>query len=97
LDAKLEKSFTIGSMKLVAFLRGINILNLKSYDGVFRQTGRPDTDGWLNTTAGKNMLDTMGDYKQDYINWYYASLNSCGATGRWQAPRQIRFGLRLEI
>lgn len=97
LDAKLEKSFTIGSMKLVAFLRGINILNLKSYDGVFRQTGRPDTDGWLNTNAGKNMLETMGEYKEDYINWYYASLNNCGATGRWQAPRQIRFGLRLEI
>jgi hypothetical protein len=83
---KLEKTFTLGSLKMVAFLRGINVLNLKSYDGVFRQTGRPDTDGWLNTTAGKAYLEGMGDYAADYEKWYYAILNSCGATGRWQAP-----------
>jgi outer membrane receptor protein involved in Fe transport len=97
LDMKLEKTFTLGSLKMVAFLRGINVLNLKSYDGVFRQTGRPDTDGWLNTTAGKAYLEGMGDYAADYEKWYYAILNSCGATGRWQAPREIRFGLRLEL
>jgi len=98
LDAKFEKTFTIGSMKLVAFLRGINILNLKSYTSVFRQTGRPDTDGWLQTNAGKALLNStkMAGHQDDYIKWYNAALTNCGAN-RWQAPRQIRFGLRLEI
>jgi len=34
LDMKLEKAFNIGSLRMIAFLRGINILDLKSYKRV---------------------------------------------------------------
>ncbi|MBN2415573.1 TonB-dependent receptor [bacterium] len=96
LDGRLEKQFTVGPLQLIAYLEGINILNLKSYDGVFRQTGRPDTDGWLETDAGKAYLEAKGEYAAEYERWYYAILTGCGSFG-YQPPRQLRLGVRVEL
>jgi hypothetical protein len=101
LDGKLDKTFVIGPVKLNVYLWGINLLGLKSITAGFRQTGRPDTDGYLMSDAGQariqNIEDTHGkEAAEAYEKWYYADLTNCGTWG-WQTPRQIRFGLKIEL
>jgi outer membrane receptor protein involved in Fe transport len=101
LDGKLDKTFVIGPVRLNVYLWAINLLGLKSIVDGFSQTGRPDTDGYLETDAGKeriqNIEDTYGkEFADYYVNWYNAVLTNCGTRG-WQTPRQIRFGLKFEL
>jgi outer membrane receptor protein involved in Fe transport len=96
LDAKLDKTFNVGPVKLNVYLWAINLLDLKSITNGYRQTGRPDTDGWLETDAGKEKKASMGEYGETWEKWYLAELTGCGTWG-WQGPRQIRFGLKFEI
>ncbi len=101
LDGKLDRTFLIGPLKLNLYLWAINLLGSKCIISGHSQTGRPDSDGWLQTSAGKERIqdikDTYGpEYGEYYVNWYNAFLTQCGTWG-YQAPRQIRFGLKLEI
>ena len=96
LNAKLDKTFNIGPVRLNVYLWAINVLGLQSIIDGWRQTGRPDTDGWLETDAGRAKIDDMGEDAADYIKWYNAEISNCGSWG-WQTPRQIRFGLKFEI
>jgi outer membrane receptor protein involved in Fe transport len=93
LDAKLDKSFSVGPVKLNAYLWAVNLLGSKSIVSGYRGTGRPDTDGWLQTDAGKTAVASRG---ADYVKWYKAWVTSCGSFG-FQEPRQVRFGLRFEL
>jgi len=93
LDARLNKSFTVGPVKMTAYLWALNLLNTKSFTQAFRQTGRPDSDGWLLTAEGQKK---MADKGEDWLNWYQSVLTNNGTWG-WQAPRQIRFGFRFAI
>jgi outer membrane receptor protein involved in Fe transport len=96
LDAKLDKSFQIGPVRMDVYLWAINLLGTDIFTDMFRMTGRPDTDGWLQTDAGKQAIAKRQAYAQDYVRWYQAILTSCGTFGV-QAPRQIRLGLKFEI
>jgi len=93
LDAKLDKSFTVGPVKMNAYLWAINLLGTKSIVSGYRGTGRPDTDGWLETDAGKAAVAANGP---DYVKWYQAWVSACGTFG-YQEPRQVRAGLRFEL
>ena len=91
----------LGPVKINVYLWAINVLGLKSITYGFRQTGHPDSDGYLETEGGKeriqNIKDAYGDeYAEYYINWYNAILTNAGTRG-WQTPRQIRFGLKFEL
>jgi outer membrane receptor protein involved in Fe transport len=96
LDAKLDKAFQIGPVRMDVYLWAINLIGTDLFTGGYRQTGRPDTDGWLETTAGKDAIVKRGAYAQDYVRWYQAILTSCG-TGSIQTPRQIRLGVKFEL
>ena len=96
LDAKLDKTFNLGPVRLNVYLWAINLLGLKSITDGFRQTGRPDTDGWFETDAGKAKIASLGEDAEDWQKWYTAIISNSGTRG-WQAPRQIRFGLKFEI
>jgi hypothetical protein len=103
LCGRLDKNFTVGPVRMTAYIWGINFLNIKGIVNGYRGTGRPDTDGWLATNAGKAALQSIKDqypdhpeYVDNYVNWYNAILTYCGTFG-WQQPREIRFGLKLEI
>jgi hypothetical protein len=97
LDGKLDKTFQVGPVKLNVYIWAINVLGLKSIVGnEYRQTGRPDTDGWLQTDAGKAKYQALGENGDNWANWYQAVLTNTGTRG-WQAPRQIRMGLKFEI
>ena len=93
LDAKLDKTFSIGLVDFNLYLWVLNLLNTKSVIAVFQQTGRPDSDGYLETEGGKNEIQYYGE---DYKRWYQALLTNCGSFG-WQVPRQVRLGLRFEL
>ncbi|MCK5147104.1 TonB-dependent receptor [bacterium] len=97
LDAKITKSFTVGPLKMQAYLWALNLLNSKSITNFYQQTGRPDTDGWLLTDEGQTKLaEKTAAYGDDWLNWYEAVQTNCGSFG-WQAPRQVRFGVRFAI
>jgi hypothetical protein len=96
LDGKLDKSFSFGPVRFNVYIWAINILGRKGIIEGFRQTGRPDTDGWLKTDAGETRLQYKNEWKPEYVNWYQGVLTKCGTYG-WQMPRQVRLGLRFEI
>ena len=93
LDLKISKALYVGPLKLEAYLWLLNALDSQSYTRVFRQTGNPDTDGWLLTEKG---IRTSEENGEDFVNWYNAVLTGCGSFG-YQPPRQARLGLRFEI
>ena len=93
-DVHLGRRFTVGPVQAEVYLWALNLFNMKNMVDVFRQTGRPETDGWLSSTAeGKKKIQDRG---QDWLNWYNAVLTDCGSFG-WQPPRQLRLGVRVEI
>jgi hypothetical protein len=96
LDAKLDKAFQVGPVRMDVYLWAINLIGTDLFTGGFRQTGRPDTDGWLETTAGKEQIAKRAAYAQDYVKWYQAIITSCG-TNSIQTPRQIRLGVKFEL
>ena len=95
-DTKFGKSFYIGPINFNLYVWVINLLNTKSVTAVFRQTGRPDTDGWLEADTGKSQAEESRYGKEEYIRWYRALLTNCGTFG-WQVPRQVRFGIKFEF
>lgn len=104
LDAKLDKTFEIGGLDVNVYLWALNLLNTKSVLDVCQQTGRPDSDGHLESDDGKNRAavypypadGTQAEREAEYRRWYQALLTNCGAWG-WQAPRQVRFGLKIML
>ena len=75
------------------YLWAINLLGTKSFNTAWLATGRPDSDGWLETNAGKQAVRERGP---DYEKWYNAILTSCGTYG-YQTPRQVRLGVKFEL
>lgn len=96
LDAKLDKSFSIGMIDFNVYLWVINLLDTKSVTAVFRQTGRPDSDGFLATGKSKDLAAWYPDGEAEWQRWYQALLTNCGTFG-WQAPRQVRLGVKFEL
>ncbi|MFZ1518070.1 MAG: TonB-dependent receptor [Ignavibacteriaceae bacterium] len=98
LDAKIDKSFSIGSLNLNVYLWVINVLDIKNVVGVFGTSGDPVDDGYLASGEGKNRyenyklasgVETAELYKQLYLASIYNADN-------FGTPRQIRLGIRLD-
>jgi len=92
-DVHLGRRFTVGPVQAEIYLWALNLFNMKNIIDGFRQTGRPETDGWLLTSEWQKKHAEKG---QDWHNWYNAVLTDCGSFG-WQPPRQVRLGVRFEI
>ncbi len=98
LDAKIDKSFSIGSLNLNVYLWVINVLDIQNVVGVFGTSGDPIDDGYLSSAEGKNRyesykltsgVETAELYKQLYLASIYNADN-------YGTPRQIRLGIRLD-
>ena len=98
LDAKIDKSFSIGSLNFNVYLWVINVLDIKNVVGVFGTSGDPVDDGYLSSAEGKNRyesykltsgVETAELYKQLYLASIYNADN-------YGTPRQIRLGIRLD-
>ncbi len=92
LDARLDKTFTLGPLDLNVFVYVINLLGTKNPVNGFMRTGDPSDDGWFSTDGGR--ADAL-DFGQQYVDFYRA-VSLGDNSGNYGPPRQIRFGVRLD-
>lgn len=98
LDARIDKSFSLGPMNINIYLWVINLLDTKNVVNVFGTSGDATDDGYLASPEGSAKyesykltkgLETAELYKQLYLASIYDS-------GNFGTPRQIRLGVRLD-
>jgi len=93
-DLRIEKSFNIfDRLNANFYIFVVNLFDTKNVQNVFLATGSADDNGYVtNPTyiADKKLL--YGDSFADL----YRSMNITNADFLYDAPRQIRFGIRLE-
>ena len=106
-DAKIDKEFAIerhakkdqtkqnakAPIYCDAYLTVQNVLNTLNVIGVYRYTGSPSDDGFLNSSVGQQTL-LAAQNEQALIAQYNAKVN---APGNYSLPRLIRLGLTLSF
>lgn len=99
IDLRLDRSFDLGfqDSKLQAYLLIQNLLDTSNVLAVYRGTGLPDQDGYVNTPGGQVELNSPGrlfNY-QAYIGGpiNVGGQQSSSAPLFYSLPRQIRLGL----
>ncbi len=98
-DLQLDKMFYFNRFNVKLYTIVLNLLNTKNILNVYETTGTTGGDGWYRSASSESFL-AIPRFEQFYetINlnngWSYM-----GATGKnlWGPPRQIRFGVMLEI
>jgi outer membrane receptor protein involved in Fe transport len=91
IDLKLDKTWSFGRMRFNTFLWVINLTDALNANWVYTGTGEPDNDGYLDTVAGQNFVDSWGVNGVALYNFLLREPSMVGP------PRQIRLGLRVEI
>jgi hypothetical protein len=89
MDFKLDKSVNIWKTSWNFYIYVTNLLNNQLIQSVWEGTGRPDDDGYLNTTQG-SIANTIPGYVDNYRLRIQNPFN-------WGPPRQIRFGIRMNL
>lgn len=101
-DARLYKGFTIGGVTAEAYVYVQNLLNTKNVINVYRRSGNAYDDGFLsNPDLSSAIVSSLG---QGYVD-LYRNINlvngrhyrSVTGNNLWGTPRQIRFGMKLEL
>jgi len=90
LDLRLDKSITVGTIKITPYLWIINALDSKIVRSVYRGTGLPNDDGWLGTLEGQ----VWARNNPEGVAFYKARVDSPGNYG---PPRQYRLGIRFTL
>jgi hypothetical protein len=97
LDARLDKSFFIGSLNFNIYLWITNLLNTKNVVGVYNTSGDPYDDGYLNHEEGQKIADEYrinhGPEFEQLYRQVYKAINY--NENHFGIPRQIRLGLRI--
>lgn len=103
-DGRLTKGFEIGGVKTEVYAYIQNILNTKNVINVYRRTGNAYDDGFLSNPELSAEIVKGEELGAGYVELYTnANLNNGrhyrNTTGNelFSSPRQIRFGLRLEL
>ncbi len=101
-DGRLYKGFEIGGVNAEVYMYVQNILNTKTVINVYRRTGNAFEDGFLsNPDLSANIVNQLGPgYVELYRNINLVDgrhyKNTTG-NNLYGTPRQIRFGMRLEL
>ena len=107
LDATADKQFNIArhskkdqakqkaSQPIIcdAYLTVQNVLNTLNVIGVYRYTGSPSDDGFLNSTLGQQTI-ASADNERAFMDQYSIKANN---PGNYSLPRLIRLGLRVNF
>jgi hypothetical protein len=93
LDGRLDKTVAIGPLDVNFYIYVINILGTDNANNAWLRTGDPKSDGYFQTAGGSANVATLGP---EYVSMYN-QLNLGRNSGNFGPPRQIRFGLRLDI
>ncbi len=90
---QIDKGFNLMGTRLSVYLQIENALNSQIVRDVYAATGEPGNDNWLNTDEGQAVwLDKYGDTLGKDL--YNAKISH---PYNWGAPRQVRFGLRINL
>lgn len=109
IDLRVDKTFTIsGGLKANVYIDVVNLLDARNIENVFLRTGSTTDDGYLSDPSlGGKLVQTNGAiYEQlyrainlDYYQQYQAAVTGAPYTTTpyfYGAPRQVKFGVRLE-
>ena len=103
IDLRIDRSFNLGfaGTSLKAYLWVQNLLDTQNVIAVYRATGLPNQDGFLQTDRGEQYLSNSGDLEAGYAFNYGAYTSSPVNVGASQSsnagffyglPRRVRLG-----
>ncbi|OFY19601.1 MAG: hypothetical protein A2W98_10215 [Bacteroidetes bacterium GWF2_33_38] len=78
---------------LNVYLDVANLLNTKNILNVYRATGNPDDDGYLNSADFQDQINAQNDVDA-FVNYYSMAVNS---PYNYTLPRRIIFGVSLSF
>jgi hypothetical protein len=102
IDLRVDKTVDLGPLTANFFVYIQNLLNTQNVLNVYRRTGNAEDDGWLtDPSLSGSVVAARG---QGYVDLYRAinlenGTHYYSTTGYdlWATPRQIRFGMKLEL
>jgi outer membrane receptor protein involved in Fe transport len=89
LNIRLDKKFDVGPVTLNPYIWVLNLFNHMNVNTIYPATGLPDDDGWFSTPEGQRWAES----NPVAAEWYHARIDD---PGNYNAPRQIRIGLRID-
>jgi hypothetical protein len=97
IDAKLDKDFKVGnpdqSYYFNIYLLVQNVLNTANILGVYRFTGNPGDDGYLESAIGQQVLSTQPN-PESFETLYNIKINN---PDNYSLPRRIHVGLQFNF
>ncbi|MDI6767690.1 MAG: TonB-dependent receptor [Bacteroidota bacterium] len=101
LDLRLDKSLMVAGINFNVYVYVQNVLNTESVTNVYFATGNAYEDGFLLSSDGQAVVQTLGTRFEDL----YRVINLDNRQHNWRlngfdlfgTPRQIRFGIKTEI
>ena len=102
-DLRVDRAFNLGfqNSRLRAYVQVQNLLGTQNRLAVYRATGQTSDDGFVDTAAGQNLLNTPGKVF-NYQTYTGGPVNvggqqSSGAGSFYSAPRQVRLGFLFDF
>ena len=102
-DLRVDRAFNLGfqDSRLRAYVQIQNLLDTQNRLAVYRATGQTSEDGFVDTSAGQNLLNTPGKVF-NYQQFTGGPLNvggqqSSNAGFFYSAPRQVRLGFLFDF
>lgn len=99
-DFVLDRDFTYKmkgesgrQLSFNAYIQVLNLLNARNINDVYRATGNPDDDGYLNSPIGINFTEEQNS-PASFTEYYTMKLWD---PVHWQLPRRIRLGVRVNF
>jgi hypothetical protein len=105
LDLRVDKQFGVGLGTVTAFLWVENVLGTENVLAVYRATGEPGDDGYLDTPGGASYVANSPDPDGgafNYLAYVGGPANIGGAQSTsaplfYGSPRRVRLGVRLAL
>lgn len=99
IDVNLSKVINFGAVNVEFYINILNLLNTKQIVNVYPTTGSAQDDGWLGNplAAPFHEIPQYADFYRA-INlknrWAYMTVTG---NDLYESPRQVRFGIKLEL
>jgi len=99
-DLRVSKRMKIAPLAVTIFVNVLNLLNTKNAINVYPTTGTPNDDSWFSSPYENRDFSGIPNYESFYrdINlrnrWAYSLFSG---NDMYSAPRQIQFGVNVEM
>jgi len=100
LDLRVSQEMDLGPVVLVLFVDVLNVLDTRNVTNVFPMTGAPNDDAWFShpyfLVGYKDIPFYESFYRAVNLNNRHALLRA-GVADTYGPPRELRFGIRVEM